>query len=78
LFDLTGLKHGHEHHSGFEAKNDWLTDWLTDILTDKGGEEEIPSPRRESNPRTPIVQPVGQLTDSLSDRLPDWLTDRQL
>jgi hypothetical protein len=22
LFDLTGLKHGHEHHSGFEAKND--------------------------------------------------------
>jgi hypothetical protein len=26
----------------------------------RGGEEKIPSPRRESNPRTPIVQPVAQ------------------
>jgi hypothetical protein len=26
----------------------------------RGGEEKIPSPRRESNPRTPIVQPVVQ------------------
>jgi hypothetical protein len=25
-----------------------------------GGEEENPQPRRESNPRTPIVQPVAQ------------------
>jgi hypothetical protein len=30
-----------------------------------GGEEKIPSPRRESNPRTPIVQPVAQ-------RYTDW------
>jgi hypothetical protein len=26
----------------------------------RGGEEKIPSPRRESSPRTPIVQPVAQ------------------
>jgi hypothetical protein len=25
----------------------------------RGGEEKIPSPRRESNPRTPIVRPVA-------------------
>jgi hypothetical protein len=25
----------------------------------RGGEKKIPSPRQESNPRTPIVQPVG-------------------
>jgi hypothetical protein len=30
-----------------------------------GGEEKIPSPHRESNPRTPIVQPVAQ-------RYTDW------
>jgi hypothetical protein len=26
----------------------------------QGGEEKIPSPRRESNTRTPIVQPLAQ------------------
>jgi hypothetical protein len=31
----------------------------------RGGEEKIPSLRRESNPRTPIVQPVAQ-------RYTDW------
>jgi hypothetical protein len=28
---------------------------------------KIPSPRRESNPRTPIVQPVGQRYRNVSD-----------
>jgi hypothetical protein len=27
---------------------------------ERGGEEKIPSPRQESNPRTAIVQPVAQ------------------
>jgi hypothetical protein len=26
----------------------------------RGGEEKIPTPHQESNPRTPIVQPVAQ------------------
>jgi hypothetical protein len=33
--------------------------------SERGGEEKIPSPRRESNPRTSIVQAVAQ-------RYTDW------
>jgi hypothetical protein len=37
----------------------------TQSSSGRGGEETIPNPRRESNPRTPIVQPVAQ-------RYTDW------
>jgi hypothetical protein len=31
----------------------------TQSRSGRGGEEKIPSPRRESNPRTPVVHPVA-------------------
>jgi hypothetical protein len=39
----------------------WIGGWVgTRAVTDAVVKRKIPSPRRESNPRTPIVQPVAQ------------------
>jgi hypothetical protein len=39
----------------------WLGDWVGPIVVlDAVVKRKIPSPRRESNLRTPIVQPVAQ------------------
>jgi hypothetical protein len=41
--------------------NHWIGGWVCLIaVLDTVMERKIPSPRRESNPRTPIVQPVTQ------------------
>jgi hypothetical protein len=40
----------------------WLGGWVgSRAVLDAVVKRKIPSPRRESNPRTPIVQPVAQL-----------------
>jgi hypothetical protein len=45
---------------------DWIGGWLGPrAVLDVVVKRKIPSPRRESNPRTPIVQPVAQ-------RYTDW------
>jgi hypothetical protein len=39
----------------------WIGGWVGSIaVLDAVVKRKIPSPRRESNPRTPIVQPVAQ------------------
>jgi hypothetical protein len=39
----------------------WIGGWVgTRAVLDAVVKRKIPSPRRESNPRTPIVQPVAQ------------------
>jgi hypothetical protein len=39
----------------------WIGDWVGPrAVLDAVVKRKIPSPRRESNPRTPIVQPVAQ------------------
>jgi hypothetical protein len=39
----------------------WIGGWVsTRAVPDAVVKRKIPSPRRESNPRTPIVQPVAQ------------------
>jgi hypothetical protein len=44
----------------------WIGGWVgTRAVLDPVMKRKIPSPRRESNPRTPIVQPVAQ-------RYTDW------
>jgi hypothetical protein len=44
----------------------WIGGWVgSRTVLDAVGKRRIPSPRQESNPRTPIVQPVGQ-------RFTDW------
>jgi hypothetical protein len=44
----------------------WIGDWVGHIaVLDTVVKRKIPSSRRESNPRTPIVQPVAQ-------RYTDW------
>jgi hypothetical protein len=44
----------------------------------RGGEEKIPSPRRESNPRTPIVQPVAHRYTTELFRLLLWRVDADI
>jgi hypothetical protein len=40
----------------------WIGGWVGPrAILDAVVKRKIPSPRRESNPRTPIVQPVAQL-----------------
>jgi hypothetical protein len=40
----------------------WIGGWVGPrAVLDAVVKRKIPSPRRESNPRTPIVQPVSQL-----------------
>jgi hypothetical protein len=44
----------------------WIGSWVgSRAVLDTVVKRKIPSPRRESNPRTPIVQPVAQ-------RYTDW------
>jgi hypothetical protein len=44
----------------------WIGGWLSPrVVLDAVVKRKIPSPRRESNPKTPIVQPVAQ-------RYTDW------
>jgi hypothetical protein len=39
----------------------WIGSWVTPrAVLDAVVKRKIPSPRRESNPRTPITQPVAQ------------------
>jgi hypothetical protein len=39
----------------------WIGDWVCSrAVLDAVVKRKIPSPRRESNPRTPIVQPVHE------------------
>jgi hypothetical protein len=39
----------------------WIGDWVGPrAVLEAVVKRQIPSPRRESNPRTPIVQPVAQ------------------
>jgi hypothetical protein len=39
----------------------WIRGWVCPrAVLDAGVKRKIPSPLRESNPRTPIVQPVDQ------------------
>jgi hypothetical protein len=39
----------------------WIGDWVGPrAVLDAEEKRKIPSPHRESNPRTPIVQPVAQ------------------
>jgi hypothetical protein len=39
----------------------WIGSWVSPrVVLDAVVKRKIPSPRRESNPRTPIVQPVAQ------------------
>jgi hypothetical protein len=39
----------------------WIGGWVGPrAVLDAVGKRKIPSPRRKSNPRTPIVQPVAQ------------------
>jgi hypothetical protein len=46
----------------------WIGGWVGPrAVLDAVVKRKIPSPRRESNPRTPIVQPVAQ-------RYTDWVT----
>jgi hypothetical protein len=46
----------------------WIGGWVGPrTVLDAVLKRKIPSPRRESNPRTPIVQPVAQ-------RYTDWAT----
>jgi hypothetical protein len=40
---------------------------------DTVGKRKIPSPRRESNPRTPIVQPVAQSNESYTHHKHNYL-----
>jgi hypothetical protein len=44
----------------------------------RGGEEKNSQPRRESNPRTPIVQPVAQRYTDLSRLLEMKKTRREV
>jgi hypothetical protein len=50
----------------------WIGGWVgpRDIL-DAVVKKKIPSPRRESNPRTPILQPVQRYNTELYDNLFD-------
>jgi hypothetical protein len=38
----------------------WIGGWVGHSRSGRGAEEKISSPRRKSNPRTPIVQPVAR------------------
>jgi hypothetical protein len=45
----------------FQGKNHWIGGWVGPRAgLNVAVKRKIPSPRRESNPRTPIVQPVAQ------------------
>jgi hypothetical protein len=49
----------------------WIGGWVGPrAILDAAVKRKIPSPRRESNPRTPIVQPVAQ-------RYTDWAITAQ-
>jgi hypothetical protein len=41
--------------------NHWIGGWAGPRAVLDAVKRKIPSPRRESNPRTPIIQPVAQL-----------------
>jgi hypothetical protein len=51
--EVSGQLHAHGTH--------WIGGWVDPrAVLDAVVKRKIPSPRRESNPRTPIVQPVAQ------------------
>jgi hypothetical protein len=55
----------------------WIGGWVEPrAILDAVVKRKIPSPRRESNPRTPIVQPVAQrYTDwAITAPVPIWYT----
>jgi hypothetical protein len=46
---------------GRDSGTHWIGGWVGPrAVLDAVVKRKIPSPRRESNPRTPIVQPVAQ------------------
>jgi hypothetical protein len=49
------------YHQGKIPGTPWIGGWVGPrAVLDAVVKRKIPSPRRESNPRTPIVQPVAQ------------------
>jgi hypothetical protein len=47
---------------GKSAGTHWIVRWVgSRAVLDAVVKRKIPSPRRESNPRTPIIQPVDQM-----------------
>jgi hypothetical protein len=58
--ELSALRPGHFTPSERAPGTHWIGGWVgpTAVL-DAAVKRKIPSPRRESNPRTPIVQPVA-------------------
>jgi hypothetical protein len=63
---LDGGEWSASHHGRFTPRErDPLTHWIGGwvgprAILDAVVKRKIPSPRRESNPRTPIVQPVAK------------------
>jgi len=47
----------------------WIGGWVGPRAILDTGEEKIPSPHQELNPRTPIVQPIAQCYTNLSSLL---------
>jgi hypothetical protein len=57
---------------GRDAGNHWVGGWLgSRAVRDAVVEKKIPSPRRELNPRTPIVQSVAQSYNDWAITAPD-------
>jgi hypothetical protein len=64
--DWSALRPGRFTASERAPGTHWIGGWVGPrAVVDTVVKRRIPSPRRESNPRTPIVQPVGQ-------RYTDW------
>jgi hypothetical protein len=58
--DWSALRPGRFTPREKAPRTHWLEGWLGQSRSVPGGEKIIPSPRRESNPRNPIVHSVVQ------------------
>jgi hypothetical protein len=64
--DLSASRPGHFIPRERDPDTPWIGGWLGPrAVLDAVVKRKIPSPRRQSNPRTPIVQPIAQ-------RYTDW------
>jgi hypothetical protein len=59
--ELSASRLGRFTHKERAPGTHWIGGWVGPrAVLDTVVERKIPNPRRESNPRTPIVQPVAQ------------------
>jgi hypothetical protein len=64
--EWSASRHGRFTPREIDPSTPWIRGWVgTRAVLDAVVKRKIPSPRRESNPRTPIVQPVAP-------RYTDW------